>query len=60
MNSQPFRLIYKQMLEMLDDQNESKYESYYLTAELYEYLKSNLNQMVNKSWLYIFVYKIIL
>ena len=43
-DSQPFCLIYKQMCEILDDQND--FESYYLTTELYEYLKCNLKQMV--------------
>lgn len=32
------------MCEILDDQND--FESYYLTTELYEYLKENLKQMV--------------
>ena len=39
-------MIYKQMCEILDDQNESEFESYYLTTEVYEYLKKNLLKMV--------------
>ena len=43
--SQPFCLIYKQMNDILDDPND--FERFYLTADLYEYLKKNLHTMVN-------------
>jgi len=43
--SQMFCLLYKQLCDVIDDQSE--YEAYYLTTELYEYLKTNLDSMVN-------------
>lgn len=43
--SQPFCLIYKQMNDILDDPND--FERFYLTTDLYEYLKKNLHTMVN-------------
>lgn len=42
----PFCLLYKQMCDILDDQ--SDFESYYLTSELYEYLLKSLNDMKSK------------
>ena len=44
--SHPFFFIYKQMTEILDDQED--FETYYLSVELYDYLKANFNNMKKK------------
>lgn len=43
-----FRLIYKQMTEILDESKNFESECFYLTKELYEFLQRNLQSMKKK------------